>query len=71
MQKKSTGDFKNPMSSITNEPKIKIRLIAAIRELLEHRALWLYLLCDKAARADNTGMPIEITLKKTSDGYKQ
>jgi hypothetical protein len=56
MQKKSTGDFKNPMSSITNEPKIKNRLIAAIRELLEHRALWLYLLCDEAAKK---GLPWE------------
>ncbi len=35
---------------IVNEPKIKNRLIVAIRELLEHRALWLYLLCDEAAK---------------------
>ena len=35
---------------IVNEPKIKNRLIASIRELLEHRALWLYLLCEEAAR---------------------
>jgi hypothetical protein len=37
------------MSMIVNEPKIRNPLIAAIRELLEHRALWLYLLCDEAA----------------------
>lgn len=34
--------------SINNEPKIKNPLIAAIREQLEHRALWMYLLCDEA-----------------------
>lgn len=38
------------MSIIANEPKIKNPLIAAIRELMEHRALWLYLLCDEAAK---------------------
>lgn len=38
------------MSRIVNAPKIKNPLIAAIRELLEHRALWLYLLCDEAAK---------------------
>lgn len=38
------------MSIIVNEPKIRNPLIAAIRELLEHRALWLYLLCDEAAK---------------------
>ena len=34
--------------SIKNEPKIKNPLIVAIREQLEHRALWMYLLCDEA-----------------------
>nr|WP_308628166.1 L-2-amino-thiazoline-4-carboxylic acid hydrolase [uncultured Eisenbergiella sp.] len=38
------------MSKIINEPKRKNPLIKAIRELLEHRALWLYLLCDEAAK---------------------
>lgn len=38
------------MSSIKNEPGIKNPLIAAIREQLEHRALWMYLLCDEAAK---------------------
>ena len=38
------------MSKIKNEPKIKNKLIAAIREQLEHRALWLYLLCDEAKK---------------------
>lgn len=38
------------MSKIVNEPRIKNRLIAAIREQLEHRALWLYLLCDEAEK---------------------
>ena len=36
--------------SVKNEPKIKNPLIVAIRDLLEHRALWMYLLCDEAAK---------------------
>ena len=32
--------------SIKNNAKIKNPLIRSIRELLEHRALWMYLLCD-------------------------
>lgn len=40
----------NRMNAITNEPKIKMPLIRAIRELLEHRALWMYLLCDEARK---------------------
>lgn len=36
--------------SIKNEPSIKNPLIAAIREQLEHRALWMYLLCDEARK---------------------
>lgn len=36
--------------SIKNEPKIKFPLIVAIREQLEHRALWMYLLCDEASK---------------------
>ena len=36
--------------SIKNEPKIKNPLIVAIREQLEHRALWMYLLCDEAQK---------------------
>ena len=36
--------------SVVNEPKIKNPLIAAIREQLEHRALWMYLLCDEAKK---------------------
>ena len=35
---------------IKNEPKIKNPLIVAIREQLEHRALWMYLLCDEAKK---------------------
>ena len=38
-------------SRVVNEPRIKNPLIRAIRELLEHRALWLYLLTDEAKRA--------------------
>ena len=34
--------------SIVNEPKLKNPLLMAIREQLEHRALWMYLLCDEA-----------------------
>ncbi|MDD3334479.1 MAG: L-2-amino-thiazoline-4-carboxylic acid hydrolase [Eubacteriales bacterium] len=37
--------------SITNEPKYKNRLLQSIREQLEHRALWMYLLCDEAKKA--------------------
>jgi len=36
--------------AIKNEPKIKNPLIVAIREQLEHRALWMYLLCDEAKK---------------------
>ena len=35
---------------IVNEPKIKNGLLQAIREQLEHRALWMYLLCDEAKK---------------------
>lgn len=35
---------------VKNEPKIKNPLIKAVREQLEHRALWLYLLCDEAGK---------------------
>lgn len=38
------------MSKIKNNPRIKNPLIGAIRELLEHRATWLYLLCDEAGK---------------------
>ena len=38
------------MSKIVNEARIKNPLIVGIREQLEHRALWLYLLCDEAAK---------------------
>ena len=44
------------MSAIVNEPKIKFPLIVAIREQLEHRALWMYLLCDEAKKK---GLPPE------------
>ena len=36
--------------SIVNEPKHKFGLLQAIREQLEHRALWMYLLCDEAKK---------------------
>ena len=36
--------------SIVNEPKYKNPLLMAIREQLEHRALWMYLLCDEAQK---------------------
>jgi len=38
------------VSNIKNEPKIKNGLIKAVREQLEHRALWMYLLCDEAGK---------------------
>lgn len=38
------------MSKIVNEPKITNKLIVKIREQLEHRALWLYLIWDEARK---------------------
>ncbi|MBQ9782009.1 MAG: L-2-amino-thiazoline-4-carboxylic acid hydrolase [Clostridia bacterium] len=38
------------MSIVKNEPKIKVKLLQTIREQLEHRALWLYLLVDEATK---------------------
>lgn len=38
------------MSKVTNEAKIKNPLIQAVRAQLEHRAQWLYLLCDEAGK---------------------
>jgi hypothetical protein len=37
---------------VVNEPKIKNPLIKAVREQLEHRALWMYLLLDEARKHD-------------------
>ena len=38
------------MSIVKNEPKRKNALLQAIRAQLEHRAFWLYLLCDEAKK---------------------
>ena len=38
------------MSNIKNVAKVKNSLIVGIREQLEHRALWMYLLCDEAEK---------------------
>ena len=38
------------MSDIKNYPKLKNKIIKSIRELLEHRAAWLYLLLDEAGK---------------------
>lgn len=38
------------MSKIKNEPKYKNSLLQAIRETLEQRAHWLYLLCDEGKK---------------------
>ena len=38
------------MSKVKNEAKIKNPLLDAVREQLEHRATWLYLLCDEAQK---------------------
>ena len=38
------------MSNVKNDAKIKNPIITAVREQLEHRALWLYLLCDEAGK---------------------
>ena len=42
--------------SVKNEARVKNPLIVGIREQLEHRALWMYLLCDEAAKK---GLPAE------------
>ena len=39
------------MSKVINEAKVKNPLIVGIREQLEHRALWMYLLQDEAVAA--------------------
>ena len=38
------------MSKINNEASVRNPLIVGIREQLEHRALWMYLLCDEAGK---------------------
>ena len=38
------------VSKVKNEPKYKNKLLQAIRAQLEHRAFWLYLLCDEAQK---------------------
>ncbi len=38
------------MSTIVNEPKNKFPVFVKVREQLEHRALWLYLLLDEAKK---------------------
>ena len=38
------------MNIVKNEPKYKNGLLMAIRDLLGHRAFWLYLLCDEAKK---------------------
>ncbi len=40
------------MSKVVNEPKKKNAILQAIRAQLEHRAFWLYLLCDEAGKRD-------------------
>lgn len=40
------------MSKIVNEPKMKNKLITAIREQLEHRALWLFYYAMKLKKVD-------------------
>lgn len=40
------------MTEIINEPKIQNPLIVKFRELLKHRAFWLYLLTDEAEKED-------------------
>lgn len=38
------------MSIVKNDPWLKTPIVTAVREQLEHRALWLYLLCDEAGK---------------------
>lgn len=41
------------MSVVKNDAKIKNPIITAVHGQLEHRALWLYLLCDIAMCGDH------------------
>ncbi|MDR3314054.1 MAG: L-2-amino-thiazoline-4-carboxylic acid hydrolase [Oscillospiraceae bacterium] len=42
----------NEQSKIKNEPRIRRNpFITALRDQMEHRALWLYFLCDEAEKA--------------------
>jgi hypothetical protein len=38
------------MNTVINEPKNKFPLVRMLREYLEHRALWMYFLCDEARK---------------------
>lgn len=40
----------NTSSRITNEPRFRGPILTAIREQLEHRALWMYVLNDEARK---------------------
>lgn len=48
MRRAAEGDGR--VSIVKNEAKSKNPVIVAVREQLEHRAAWLYLLCDEAQR---------------------
>ena len=48
MRRAAEGDGR--VSIVKNEAKSKNPVIVAVREQLEHRATWLYLLCDEAQR---------------------
>ena len=50
VEKQNHEEKKMIMSKIVNEAKIKNPFIAKIRELLEHRAFWLYLLVGEAEK---------------------
>ena len=52
----TSNTINNTTSKIRNYPKIKNALVRAVREQLEHRALWMYLLCDEARKK---GLPPE------------
>ena len=51
-------------SRVVNEPRIKTRSSGAIRELLEHQALWLYLLTDEAKRAPDPSVFAPAAVKR-------
>jgi hypothetical protein len=38
------------MDNVVNAPRVKNALMRKVRELFEHRALWMYLLCDEARK---------------------
>lgn len=52
------------MSKIVNEPRNKFPLFVKVREQLEHRALWMYLLVDEAKKRGLDDSFAEVAIKR-------